>query len=185
MPFYETIKKYYQDCRSKYNIADDNKFFSCHTLLTIRDKKHDFIFELRTSEIVKENNKKLILPVGLRVDKQRIYLNDSQIINTILKMEDEEINWFLEHFSLLLNGKGEPLYLTVLDKEYLYRGLSIYQKEKNLHLFTDSVIGYNYFSALVSFIFFRDSLRAKNGMNGDFNKEKLCYYLNTINSMHN
>lgn len=179
MFFRQTINDLYNGYRVKYSVPENNIAFSCHVPLSIENKVHAFPFDFWYHR-KRNGNKKLVLSLGFFVGQQRIYLSDQQIIHTILKMDESDINWFFEKLLLLSKGEGESLIIKVDDKVYPYRGFPIYPKKKVVHLFTDSIIGIDYFSALLSFIFFSNSQRANNGHPVDIDEKRLNKYIDII-----
>ena len=175
MEFLQAIDAIYSERRQEYNVPDNNKDFSCHIPVEVRKGTYSFLFEVR-----KREKAKLFLLLG----KQKLYLSDIQIINIILAMGKDDIDWFLSQFILLYLESGAPFQLVLDDEIYEFHGIEIYPEEKTIYWLSDSEIEYGYFTALLNYIFSKDHCWEEISKTKDFSKKSLCKYISLIDYYH-
>lgn len=148
MTFLEAFDSYYKDKIIEYQLPEDEKEFLCFFTVILRTNNEKYIFEVQ-----KDRNKaKFFFLEG----KQRVYLSDVQIIQTILKMDDKDIDWFIAQFVSFYQGKTSPYVLEFMGEEYQIKGISLYPVDKELLLMSDTKISFQSFCVLLSFIFAKD-----------------------------
>ena len=144
--------------------------------------------------VLKRARASLIMKVG----DQHIYLSDIDIVNTILKMDDADKDWFIKQFVQAYKGKYSKYSFHIDDILYSGIGLPLHFEGKKLLLHTDSVITYNDFIILINFVITKDYQSAmdtsnKSSWNSTIRKyivlidyyykarEESSRYLNSIN----
>lgn len=176
MEFLQAIDAIYSERRQEYNVPDDNKDFSCHIPVEVRKGTYSFLFEVR-----KREKAKLFLLLG----KQKVYLSDIQIINIILAMGKDDIDWFLSQFILLYLEKGAPFQIALDGKLYDCKGIELYPGDKSFYWQSDSEIDYGYFTGLLNLIFGKDRCWEKISKTKGFSKKTLYKYISLIDYYHN
>ncbi|SDB24940.1 hypothetical protein SAMN02910317_01201 [Ruminococcaceae bacterium FB2012] len=126
--------------------------------------------------IRKQKKAKLMLIEG----KQKVFLSDIDIINTIIAMSAEDVNWFLSEFVDLYQNKYKKILLNINGTEYNGYGMNYYPKEKSLTLFSDTTITFNDFIFLLNFIFSKDYYWGKMQSDLYFSKRTLSKYISII-----
>lgn len=102
--------------------------------------------------VCKSKKTKMYIVAGL----QRIYMDDNQIIDTILNMEDDDVKWFINQFINLYEGKGKKIIFRIRDTDFCGTGIDNYPEKKEITLFSDAVITFNDFIFLLNFVFSKD-----------------------------
>ena len=123
----------------------------------------------------KEKSKMLILE-----GRQKVYLTDIHIINTILGMEADDRNWFFSKFVKLYKGEFEPFFFKVKTETFEGKGMSRYPQNKSLKLFSDSIVDINDFVFLINFIVYKDICWGNEIDNHNFYHKTLCKYISLI-----
>ena len=136
MSFLKRIDKLHKENRSVYGIEMSNNDFSSFINVEPVDISLTQKFIIR-----KQEKAKLLLVSG----KQRVYLSDNDIISTILDMEKNCIDWFLNSFIKLYNDEFEVFNFKLEDKLYKGIGISYYQSQREISLFSDTKIDINPF----------------------------------------
>jgi len=155
----------------EYNIPQNNKKFT--SFIPIEAVNHTSSCNFL---IKKQDKAKLLFIVG----RQRIYLSDLQIINTILSMDNDTISWFIKNFASLYDNNLYKVQFKIDGDIYDGCGIERFPKKKNLLLFTDSVIDINDFIVLLNFIFLKDRLWESMSGEDGFSKRTLCKYISLI-----
>ncbi len=171
MLFLEHIDSIHEEKRTEFGVAEDNLDFQSIIPVQIEDAKHVFNFEIR-----KNRTSMLFFVVG----QQRIYFSDSDIIKTLIDMPEEDTRWYLSQFVALYSGNKKTMSIVIDQQHYLSKGISMKRENKDLHLFTDSIIPMNYFSAMLSFVFAKDECWGKKTKRGFFGKTTLCKFISLI-----
>lgn len=97
MPFLQKIDELYGKIRQEYSPTSVGDDFNVFFPIEISDGKNKSSFSIR-----KGKKAKLLVISG----KQRVYLSDYQIINTILSMDREDVQWYLKQFVYYIPAKG-------------------------------------------------------------------------------
>lgn len=176
MMFLQKIDELHQDSRRKYTIPLENKNFSSFIPISLVCGDISYRYLIKKAE-----KAKLLITCG----KQRIYLSDIQIINTILTMPNDDIIWFLKQFVMFYKGNSEKITIRIDGEEYIGCGISLYMADKDLHLFSDSIIKYNDFVMLLNFILSKDVCWGKIIDEPEFYKATLRKYISLIDYYHN
>lgn len=171
MYFLETIDLIHVLERNKYNIPKQRKDFSSYIPLEITDGCKTCRFT-----IMKGDKAKLQIVSG----KQRVYLSDIQIIETILKMPTDDLQWFLRQFVLLYQEHGTQMWFTIKQTPFEGMGIAAYPVEKHLLLLSDTIIDYSCFCFFLSYIFFKDKCYEEMSKKELFSKQTLCKFISTI-----
>ena len=140
MNFLEDIDEIYKQICTKNGIDGKDSKFSCFIPIEMEDYKSECGFQIK-----KQEKAKLLLLVG----GQRIYISDIQVINTILAMDKEDIDWFLQQFIHLYKGQTSDIMFKINEKSYHFQGIQQYPSKKNIYLFSDSLITFNDFIFLL------------------------------------
>ena len=142
MPFLQKIDELYGKIRQEYSPTSVGDDFNVFFPIEISDGKNKSSFSIR-----KGKKAKLLVISG----KQRVYLSDYQIINTILSMDREDVQWYLKQFVLLYTGKGHQIVFSLDATDYTYLGIPAFPTDKSLLLFSDINIYSSRFYFLRSF----------------------------------
>ena len=169
--FLDAIDQYHQQSRYDNKIPETNIVFQSEIPVTLSAKHKSFNYLIRKSDKSK---------LYIVSDKQRVFLTDADIINTICKMEKDDIIWFLKGFRSMYNGETDSVTMNLLDKQYVLEGIDGLEKEATLSLMSDTTIDISQFCFLITFIIAKDkcweSMRAIDG----FGKKTLCKYISII-----
>lgn len=162
-------------CQS-FSIQPTNEKFFSYIPVEISDGHNSTSWAIR-----KGKKAKLLLISG----KQKIYLPDAKIIETILSMKPKDVSWFLLQFVNLYNGVGQPVFIKIADEQFDLRGIASYPDKKELLLFSDSVVDYSVFCHLLNFVFCKDACWEKMSNTPNFGKQTLFKYILLISCFYN
>lgn len=169
--FLDAIDQYHQQLRKDNEIPMTNNVFQSEIPVVLSAKHKSFNYIIR-----KRDKSKMYIVSG----KQRVFLTDKDIIDTICKMEKDDIIWFLRHFKRIYNGETDNITMNLLDKDYVLEGIDGLEKESMLTLMSDTTIDISQFCFLITFIISKDkcweSMKAMDG----FSKKTLCKYISII-----
>ncbi len=171
MYFLEKIDLIYKNECEQNQIPNDAEDYSVFIPLDITDQSYSYHFL-----IMKGEKAKLQIVSG----KQRVYLSDSQIIQTILNMSKADIDWFLSQFVLLYQGQGTPICFKIEQESFLGSGIKPYPSKKPLLLMSDTAIDYPCFCLLLNYIFFKDQCHEKMAKKELFSKQTLCKLISVV-----
>lgn len=176
MSFLKRIDKLHKENRSVYGIEPSNNDFSSFINVEPVDISLTQKFIIR-----KQEKAKLLLVSG----KQRVYLSDNDIISTILDMEKNCIDWFLNSFIKLYNDEFEVFNFKLEDKLYKGIGISYYQSQREISLFSDTKIDINDFIFILNFIFSKDKQWENDTSQENFGKRTIIKYITLIDYYSN
>lgn len=176
MSFLKRIDKLHKENRSVYGIEMSNNDFSSFINVEPVDISLTQKFIIR-----KQEKAKLLLVSG----KQRVYLSDNDIISTILDMEKNCIDWFLNSFIKLYNDEFEVFNFKLEDKLYKGIGISYYQSQREISLFSDTKIDINDFIFILNFIFSKDKQWENDTSQENFGKRTIIKYITLIDYYSN
>lgn len=147
MSFLTRIDELHFEQRKKYNIDKFNNDFSSFLCVEPID------ITFNTKFVIKKQEKaKLLLLSG----NQRVYLSDDQIISTILNMEKQYIDWFLDSFIKLYMNQYTKFKFKIKNETFEGIGLCYYPNKYDILLFSDTTIDINEFIFLLNFVFSKD-----------------------------
>ena len=176
MPFLQKIDELYGKIRQEYSPTSVGDDFNVFFPIEISDGKNKSSFSIR-----KGKKAKLLVISG----KQRVYLSDYQIINTILSMDREDVQWYLKQFVLLYTGIGHQIVFSLDATDYTYLGIPAFPTDKSLLLFSDTCMKHISFCHLLNFIFAKDKCWETISHISNFSKRTLCKYISVIDYVHN
>ena len=176
MSFLKRIDKLHKENRSVYGIEMSNNDFSSFINVEPVDISLTQKFIIR-----KQEKAKLLLVSG----KQRVYLSDNDIISTILNMEKNCIDWFLNSFIKLYNDEFEVFNFKLEDRLYKGIGISYYQSQREISLFSDTKIDINDFIFILNFIFSKDRQWENDTSQENFGKRTIIKYITLIDYYSN
>lgn len=176
MSFLKRIDELHEENRSVYGIEASNNDFSSFINVEPVDISLTPKFIIR-----KQEKAKLLLVSG----KQRVYLSDNDIISTILDMEKNYIDWFLNSFIKLYNDEFEVFNFKLEDKLYKGIGISYYQSQCEILLFSDTKIDINDFIFILNFIFSKDKQWENDTSQENFSKRTIIKYITLIDYYSN
>ena len=169
--FLDAIDQYHQQSRYDNEIPETNIVFQSEIPVILSAKHKSFNF------IIRKRDKSKMYIVS---DKQRVFLTDKDIIDTICKMKKDYIIWFLRHFIRVYNGETDSIIMNLLDIDYVLEGIDGLEKDATLTLMSDTTIDISQFCFLITFIIAKDkcweSMKAMDG----FGKRTLCKYISII-----
>jgi len=171
MNLLECIDAINNEVRLENKIPQENTRFSCFIPIEVVNHRSSCNFLIK-----KQEKAKLLFIVG----RQRIHLSDLQIIDTILSMDTDIINWFIKNFVSLYCNDLYKVQFKIDGNIYDGCGIRRFPKKKDLLLFTDSVIDVNDFIVLLNFIFSKDKIWEKMSKIDNFYKRTLCKYISLI-----
>lgn len=171
MPFLQKIDDLFEESCRQYSVSSKSDEFHTYIPIEIYNSTCGFPFLIRKSK-----KSKLLILSG----QQRVYLTDNQIIRTILSMEHQETEWFLEQFISLYTGNGAQVKFVLGETEYTYTGIPPYPEEKTITLFSDTTIELSRFCLFLNFIFAKDRCWEELGSIPNFSKKTLCKYISII-----
>ena len=171
MNFLEHIDNTYDEVRNKFNIDVSNEEFSCFISIEPLDysTKNKFL-------IKKQKHSKLFIIIG----KQRVYLSDIDIIRTILSLDENDIRWFIKQFCNLYVTDNNSCSFKINGKEFNNSGIEYFSIEKEILLYTDSVISINDFIFIINFVLSKDSLWGEIKELGNFRRLTICKYISLL-----
>lgn len=148
MNFLNKLDQVYQENRTACAIPENQTDYNCFIPVEITDGAYAERFI-----VWKGAKSKLMLPCG----KQRVYLTDEQIVETICAMGAEDARWYLSQFVRLYRDEGQQIYLKIGVEEFEMKGIGPCPEEKGLYLPSDTLISHRQFCYLLSFIFEKDA----------------------------
>ena len=132
-------------------------------------------FNVTKEFLIKKQKKSKLLIVDR---KQRIYLSDIDIINIILKLEENDFFWLMDKFVKLYRNEGFIIESELGNSNIIeYKGIPEYSTDKKLNIFTDSEISINDLIYLMNFIFAKDYVWGDYTNNIDLINSTLRKYL--------
>lgn len=176
MSFLKRIDELHAENRSVYGIEASNNDFSSFFNVEPVEVALTQKFIIR-----KQEKAKLLIVSG----KQRVYLSDNDIISTILHMEKNCIDWFLDSFIKLYNDEFEVFNFKLENKLYEGVGISYYQSQYEILLFSDTKIDINDFIFLLNFIFSKDKQWENDTSQENFSKRTIIKYITLIDYYSN
>jgi len=169
---FECIDELYDKARRDFDIPPNPKIpFNFFVTIEPQDWDAESGFL-----ILKQEKSKLLILDG----KQRVYLSDIQIVDTILSMDKEDQNWFLSQFVKIYKEQFELFSFKIQSKTFKGKGICRYPRKKALKLFTDSTIDINDFIFLINFIVYKDLCWGEKIEKPDFYKITLCKYISLM-----
>ncbi len=171
MNFLDKIDLIHAKYKLQYHINGDDTTFHSFIPITPKSYSPTCVFVIK-----KQEKSKLLCVFG----KQRVYLSDLNIIETILSMKKEEIKWFLDQFIKLFQNLGVEVEFEIEDFIVKGFGIECYPTTRSIALFSDSDMSVNDFIFLINFVFIKDRAweESKNILN--FSKITLCKYISLI-----
>lgn len=168
MTFLNRIDDIYRISRESFDIQKENTAFSCFIPVEPLD------YETTSQFVIKKQEKaKLLLISG----KQRVYISDLQIINTILDMGDDDIEWFLKQFVALYAGVMRAVRFAINGETFDGYGMERYPGKKQIILFSDTSVEINDFIFILNFVFSKDKCWEEMIKQEEFSKRTLCKYI--------
>ena len=154
MNFLEHIDNTYNEVRDKLNIDVSNKEFSCFISIEPLDysTKNKFL-------IKKQKHSKLFIIKG----NQRVYLSDIDI-----------------QFCNLYVTDNNSCSFKIAEKNFSNSGIEYFSAEKDILLYTDSVISINDFIFIINFVLSKDSIWGIMNKLVNFRKLTLCKYISIL-----
>lgn len=182
MEFLELLDQLHKAVAEENSVsAKDRNFRSYHAIGFDGDSPSDrFIIQ-----------KNLIKAKLLIVDgKQKVYLSDDQIVETILEMPASKITWFLMQMVNLYNGTGSSFIFSIAEQHFNFVGIPYLPSKETILLPSDTHATINEFISIINFIFAKDvaweriplndSTAKKGYSKTDFSKRTLCKYISLI-----
>jgi hypothetical protein len=143
------MDKLYESARTTCNIQVDNEEYRHYEKLIPLD------FTTKNEFLCLKVKKTKILFCQSNV---KVYLSDADIIRTIVKFDDNTVNFFLEKFSELYNGNGQIFRYRVNSRDFDGRGLEYVKNKSSFLLHCDMEININDFIFILNMIFEKDRL---------------------------
>ena len=172
MMFLEYIDQLYSEACITFSIPQEPKV-SFRWFVLIKPLKWDTTSRFLIS---KQEKSKLLIMDG----RQRVYLSDIQIVNTILNMEKEDQQWFLSQFVKIYKGEVTSFFFKIKSEIFEGQGICRYPQKKPLKLFSDSSIDINDFIFLINFVIYKDLCWSEKIKTPDFYQRTLCKYIALI-----
>jgi hypothetical protein len=141
MNFLEKIDEIHRAERESFSIPENNTTYSSFIPVERVGFKSLCRFMIK-----KQEKAKLLLVDG----KQRVYISDLNIIETILGMEKYDIKWFMQGFIALYMERSCKIQFEIDGEVFSGCGIENYPNKKELHLFSDSAIDINDFIFIVN-----------------------------------
>ncbi len=182
MDFLHQLDSLHRKCMRENNVTPKNRDFRSY---------HEISFDTESMSdrfLIQKNmtKAKLLLVDG----EQKVYLSDSQIIETILSLGITDIQWFVTQLCLLYSGKGSYFGFTIGGEKYNFTGISSYPGKKEILLPSDTTIDIGDFCIIVNFVYAKDfawekipiteKSRKKGYDKTNFSKRTLCKYISLI-----
>lgn len=168
MSFLNKIDDIYRTTREAFDIQEENTLFSCFIPVEPLDCETTSQFVIK-----KQEKAKLLLVSG----KQRVYISDLQIINTILDMDHDDIEWFLHQFVALYTGVMCAVRFAINGEAFNGCGIEHYPRKKQVILFSDTSVEINDFIFILNFVFSKDKCWEEMIEQEEFSKRTLCKYI--------
>ena len=124
MTFLNAIDNIYDRCRENLGIPQENLEFSCYIPIEVVGYEPLCRFVIQK----KDKKAKLLLLEG----KQRVYISDLHILNTILDMENDDVEWFLQEFVKLYKGQEYQIKFKFDEQIFDGYGIDPYPHTKEL-----------------------------------------------------
>lgn len=131
-------------------------------------------WDVRSSFLISKQEKSKLLILNGR---QRVYLSDIQIVETILRMGKNDREWFLSQFVKAYKGEFTPFIFKIESETFEGKGICRYPQEKTIKLFSDSSIDINDFVFLINFVVYKDICWSEKIEDPDFYQRTLCKYI--------
>lgn len=178
--FLEKIDDVYNVAREAFAVPAENKTFSCFIPVVPIDCRTTKKFVIK-----KQEKAKLLLIEG----KQRVYISDLQVINTILSTDISTVRWFIQQFVALYRGNMHPVLFEIDGNNFEGSGMVCYDGTKEINLFSDTLVDINDFIFILNFIISKDITWEKINNQPGFSQRTLCKYIAMIdyyamNSLH-
>ena len=136
MNFLEYIDSIYSGELKKFDIDLEREEFNSFIQIEPLNYSTKNMFLIR-----KQIHSKLFIVVG----KQRIYLSDLHIIKTILSLDVKDITWFFNQLCNLYINDNNVHSFKINEKEFAGSGIEYFSDDKEIVLYTDSIISINDF----------------------------------------
>ncbi|MBN1061399.1 hypothetical protein DVV95_06135 [Clostridium botulinum] len=176
MNFLEVLDKMYEENRIENRIPTKNKEYRYYEEI----KPLDFASEIRF-ECLKIREKTKIL---VCFNSSKIYLSDLDLLNIMLEMNIDEINWFIDNFIKVYNEEGVLFRFKINNEEFQGEGLPYKDGDNIVNIYSDNKMGINDFIFILNLIIIKDYLGTEQLK--EKNKEKnllkttLCKYISLL-----
>lgn len=185
MHFLEYLDKQYIDYKKVNGIPEMNKQYRYYQKVipnNIGDDKQEF-------EMLKIGDKSKIL---ICFKSLRVYLSDLDIINTILKLPEDEIKWFIDGFFNVCNGKYTLFEFEFNKEKFMGKGLPYKEASNKIRIKCDTEISINSFIFIINIIITKDLLgteklkrsSVKKKKDKDLMKSTLYKYISLLKYYH-
>ena len=171
MNFLEYIVSIYSEELKKFDIDLKREEFNSFIPIEPLNYSTKNMFLIR-----KQIHSKLFIIVG----KQRIYLSDLHIIKSILNLDTKDITWFLNQLCNLYINDNNVYSFKINEKEFAGSGIEYFPDDKEIVLYTDSIISINDFIFVLNFVLAKDSTWGEMKELTNFRKLTLCKYISLI-----
>lgn len=171
MNFLEYIDNTYSAKLKKFDIDAESEEFSCFIPIEPLNYSTKNKFLIR-----KQKLSRLFIVVG----KQRIYLSDVNIIKTILDLDIDEIRWFIKQLCDLYVSDNNTCSFRINEEEFNSCGIEYFANDKELLLYTDTLININDFIFVINFVLAKDSVWGEMKELNNFRKLTICKYISLI-----
>lgn len=182
MEFLKQLDSLHSKCMRENHVDSRNRDFRSYHKITFKSESVPDRFLIQKNRI----KTKLLLVDGA----QRVYLSDSQIIETILSLGYEDIQWFVNQLALLYQGVGHNFQFSIDGKTYLFPGMKHYAEKKEILLPSDTRVNIDDFCILVNFVYAKDlawertPISARSEKKGydktNFSKRTLSKYISLL-----
>lgn len=178
--FLQFLDVEYENDKKKNNVPTENKEYRYYEeIIPIN------FFRAQKFQCLKINKKSKIL---ICFNNLKVYLSDVDILKIILKMEEEQINWFIDNFIKVYNESYEEFEFIIGKEKFKGIGLPYQNTEKSIYIHTDNEINIDSFIFILNFIISKDylaTLRLQESNNDKKNKKNLmkatlCKYISLL-----
>jgi hypothetical protein len=151
MHFLEYLDKQYIDYKKVNGIPEMNRQYRYYEEVIPQNTDDDN----QKFEILKIGDKTKIL---ICFKSLKVYLSDLDIINTILKLPEDEINWFIDEFYYICNKQYTLFEFEISKKKFRGIGLPYKESTNKIRIQCDNEVSINSFIFIINIILTKDLL---------------------------
>ena len=148
MEFLQQLDSLHKKCMRENHVDSKNRDFRSYHKISFNAESTSGRFLIQKNRI----KAKLLLVDGA----QKVYLSDSQIIETILSLGSEDIQWFVTQLALLYKGIGADFQFSIDGESYVFTGMLPYTEKKEILLPSDTKVDIGDFCIVINFVHAKD-----------------------------
>ncbi|HEY5587525.1 MAG TPA: hypothetical protein VIK86_01060 [Candidatus Paceibacterota bacterium] len=151
MNFLEYLDEQYTTNKKENKIPETNKRYMYYEKIISKDIDED----CQKFELLKIGNKTKIL---ICFKSLRVYLSDLDILNIILKLPENEFNWFIDEFIKICKKQYSIFDFEISSKKFKGIGLPFKESTTKILMHSDNKVAINSFIFIINIILTKDLL---------------------------